>query len=158
MRAITRNKGILNSLLFNTLDRKEVLDTEARINYKDILFEYCSFIHRLSAIELSTTLNLKLNKQFEFMKKLEILSQRHKSIGTDAIPNDKVEDFLTNLQTYIREWINADYLEIDLRTEENKWFNLVAYQLSGPTSPILERKKSEAIDILIDSNRKRVNF
>ena len=158
MNTINRNKGTLHSLLFDTLNRKKVTDLEARNNYKDLVFDYCSFLHRLSAIQLSSTLNSKLNKQYKFLEKLEVLSNRYKSIGSDAIPNDKFEDFLENLQTHIREWIDADYLETDLRTEEAKWFNTSAYQSSPQTTPALERRKSEAVDVLMQSNRNRVNF
>jgi len=158
MNTYNKNKGTLHSLLFDTLNRKVVTDLEARNNYKDLVFDYCNFLHRLSAIQLSSTLNSKLNKQYKFLEKLEVLANRYKSIGSDTIPNDKFEDFLENLQTHIREWIDADYLEIELKTEEVKWFNTSAYQISPQTTPFLERKKSDAIDVLMQSNRNRVNF
>ena len=158
MRAIARNKGLLHSLLFDTLDRKPVSDIEARNNYKDLLFEYCGFLHRLSAIELSSTLNLKLNKQFEFMNKLDTLAQRYKSIGAESIREDGIEAFLTLIQDNMREWVNADYLEKDLRAEETKWFNSASNSKEPQTTPALERKKSEAVDVFMNANRNRVNF
>lgn len=160
MENIRRNKGLLVSLVFDALDRKEVTDLEARNNYKSVLDEYITFLHRLSYIQqLSSTLNNKMNKQVEFLNKLDTLSVRNKKIGNEqTIPNDKLEVFLTNIQNHMRDWIYADYLEIELRAEETKWFNAVAYELSPTTTPILERKKSEAADVLIDSNRKRVDF
>ena len=158
MNTYNKNKGTLHSLLFETLNRKVVTDLEARNNYKDLVFDYCNFLYRLSAIQLSSTLNINLNKQYKFLEKLEVLSNRYKSIGSEAIPNDKFEDFLENLQTHIREWINQDYLEIELRTEEFKWFSVSAYQVSPQTTPFLERKKSEAIDVLMHANRSRVNL
>ena len=158
MNTINRNKGTLHSLVFDTLDRKSVSDLEARNNYKDLIFDYCNFLHRLSAIQLSSTLNIKLNNQYSFLNTLEVLAQRYKSIGSEAIPNDKVEDFLLNLQTHIREWIDADWLEIEIKTEESKWFNSASNSLQPKTTPILERRKSDAIDVLIESNRNRVSF
>lgn len=158
MNTIKRNKGALHSLLFDTLDRKPISDIEARNNYRDILFDYCSFLHRLSAIELSSTLNLKLKKQYDFVSKLDTLAQRYKSIGTECIADKNVEAFLNNVQNHMRDWIDADYLETDLKAEETKWFSAVANEKSPQTTPGLERKKSEAVDVLMQANRNRVNF
>ena len=157
---IRRNKGLLVGLMFDALNRKEVTDLEARNNYKSVLDEYITFLHRLSFIQrLSSTLNIKMNKQVEFLNKLDTLSVRNKNIGSEeTIPNDKLEAFLTNIQNYMREWIDADYLEIELREEEFKWFSNTSNQPSMNTTPVLERKKSEAVDILMNSNRNRVSF
>jgi len=156
---IRRNRGLLVGLVFDALNRKEVTDLEARNNYKSVLDEYITFLHRLSFIQLSTTLNVKMNKQVDFLNKLDTLSVRNKSIGSvETIPNDKLEAFLTNIQRHMREWIDADYLETELRTEEYKWFSNSSNQQSMNTTPALERKKSEAVDILINANRNKVNF
>lgn len=156
---IRRNKGLLVGLVFDALNRKEVTDLETRNNYKSVLDDYISFLHRLSYIQLSSTLNLKMNKQVEFLNKLDTLSVRNKSIGSvETIPDDKLEAFLTNVQNYMRDWIDADYLETELRTEEFKWFSNSSNQQSVSTTPALERRKSEAVDILMNSNRNRVNF
>ena len=85
MNFITRNKGTLLSLMFNTLDRKQVTNQEDRNNYKDVLLDYCNFLHRLSHID-ANLLNIKLNKQRIFLDKLDTLTQRYKSIGIDCIP------------------------------------------------------------------------
>lgn len=158
MNYISRNYGTLLDLLFSTLDRKDVTDIEARENYKSVLFEYCTFLHRLADIELSNTHNQKLNHQKAFLDKLEKLTERYSSIQHDAIPNKNVEEFLKNVQDHIRHWLNNSDIDTDLRIEETKFYNRAAYSLQGPSTPILERRKSEAIDVLMTSGRKKVDF
>jgi hypothetical protein len=156
---IRRNKGLLVGLMFDALNRKEVTDLEARNNYKSVLDEYITFLHRLSFIQLSSTLNIKMNKQTEFLNKLDTLAVRNKSIGSvETIPDNKLEMFLVNVQNYMRDWIDDDYLEIELRAEESKYFSNTSNQPSINTTPILERKKSEVADVLMNSNRNRVDF
>jgi len=157
MNYISRNYGTLLELMFSTLNRKAITDEEARNNYKDVMLEYCTFLHRLSDIELSNVLNAKLNHQKAFLDKLDKLTERYKSIKEDAIPNESVEAFLKNVQEHMRHWVNND-LNIDLRNEETKHYNRTAYSLQGPSTPILERRKSEAIDVLMHSSRKKVDF
>lgn len=158
MNYISRNYGTLLELLFSTLDRKAVTDEEARENYKTVLFEYCGFLHRLADIELSSNQHQKLNHQKEFLDKLEKLTERFSSIKEDAIPNKNVESFLTTLQDHIKHWVNNPDIDTDLRNEETKFYNRAAYSLQGPSTPILERRKSEAIDVLMHSSRKKVDF
>lgn len=156
MNFITRNKGTLQRLLFNTLDRKQVTNQEDRNNYKDVLLDYSTFLHSLSFVDVSE-LNIKLNKQRQFLDKLDTLSQRYKSIGNECIPASNVEQFLTNIQDHMRDWIDND-LDIELRKEETKYFSNASTKLEMNTSTGLERKKSEAVDVLINSNKNRINF
>jgi hypothetical protein len=157
MNYITRNKGILLSLMFNTLDRKPATNQEDRSNYKELLLDYCNFLHRLSFID-ANLLNIKLNKQRSFLDKLDTLTQRYKSIGIDCIPEKSVESFLTNIQDNMKDWIEADYFAYDLLSEETKYFNTASSKLEMSSGAGLERKKSEAVDILMHSSRNRVNF
>jgi hypothetical protein len=157
MNFITRNKGTLLSLMFDTIDRKEVNNQEDRNNYKDVLLDYCNFLHRLSFID-ANLLSIKLNKQRIFLDKLDTLTQRYKSIGIDCIPEKSVESFLINVQNNMIDWIEADYFANDLLTEEVKYFNTASSKLEMSSGYGLERKKSEAVDVLMHSNRNRVNF
>lgn len=157
MNYITRSKGTVLSLLFNTLERKPIVNQEDRNNYKDILLDYCNFLHRLSFID-SNLLNIKLSKQRIFLDKLDTLAQRYKSIGDECIPEKNVEAFLNNIQDNMRDWIEADYYENDLLTEETKFFTTASSKLEMSNSYGLERKKSEAVDVLMNSSRNRVNF
>ena len=156
MNFITRNKGTLLSLMFNTLNRKQVTNQEDRNNYKDVLLDYCIFLHKLSFID-ANLLNIKLNKQRIFLDKLDTLSQRYKSIGDEAIPEKNLEQFLISIQDNMREWINND-LDIELKIEEAKYFNTASSKLEMSSGYGLERKKSEAADVFLNSNRNRVNF
>jgi hypothetical protein len=156
MNFITRNKGTLLSLMFNTLDRKKVTNQEDRNNYKDVLLDYCNFLHKLSFID-TNLLNIKLNKQRIFLDKLDTLSQRYKSIGDEAIPEKNLEQFLISIQDNMREWINND-LDIELKIEEAKYFNAASSKLEISSGYGLERKKSEAADVFLNSSRNRVNF
>jgi hypothetical protein len=157
MNFITRNKGTLLSLMFDTLDRKEITNQEDRNNYKDVLLDYCNFLHRLSFIDVNL-LNIKLSKQRIFLDKLDTLTQRYKSIGIDCIPEKSVESFLINVQNNMRDWIEANYFANDLLLEENNYFNKASSKLEMSSGYGLERKKSEAVDVLMHSNRNRVNF
>lgn len=156
MNFITRNKGALLNLLFNTLDRKPITNQEDRNNYKDVLLDYSTFLHNLSFVDVSQ-LNIKLNKQRQFLDKLDTLSQRYKSIGDEAIPEKNVEEFLINIQDHMKDWLNND-LDDALKIEEARYFNTASSKLEMNTGAGLERKKSEAVDVLINSNRNRVNF
>jgi hypothetical protein len=156
MNYITRNKGALLNIMFDTLDRKQVTNQEDRNNYKDLLLDYCTFLHRLSFIDISG-LNIKLNKQRVLLDKLDTLSQRYKSIGIDCIPEKSVESFLSNIQEHMRDWINNDLNDAVL-TEEIRYFTNASSKLEISTGAGLERRKSEAVDVLMNSNRNRVNF
>lgn len=156
MNFITRNKGALLNLMFDTLDRKQVTNQEDRNNYKDLLLDYCTFLHRLSFIDVSG-LNIKLNKQRVLLDKLDTLSQRYKSIGIDCIPEKSVESFLSNIQEHMRDWINND-LNDTVLIEEIRYFTNASSKLEMNTGAGLERRKSEAVDVLMNSNRNRVNF
>lgn len=154
---IRRNKGALRNLLLETLDRKPVVNQQDRNNYIDLLYEYMNFLHRLSFVEVDP-LNIKLTKHKSLLDKLDTLSQRYKSIGKDAVPEKNIEAFLINIQDHMREWIDADYLTKDILAAETKYFNDASHKLEMNTSAGLERKKSEAVDVLLQSNRNRVNF
>ena len=156
MNFITRNKGALLNIMFDTLDRKQVTNQEDRNNYKDLLLDYCTFLHRLSFIDISG-LNIKLNKQRVLLDKLDTLSQRYKSIGIDCIPEKSVESFLSNIQEHMRDWINNDLNDAVL-IEEIRYFTNASSKLEMSTGAGLERRKSEAVDVLMNSNRNRVNF
>ena len=56
------------------------------------------------------------------------------------------------------DWIEADYFANDLLIEEVKYFNTASSKLEMSSGYGLERKKSEAVDVLMHSNRNRVNF
>jgi len=58
----------------------------------------------------------------------------------------------------MREWINNDYLETDLRSEETKYFSKTAYEKSMQQDPIIEMRKAEAINVFKNSARNRVDF
>lgn len=156
MNFITRNKGALLNLVFHTLNRKEVTNQEDRNNYKDVLLDYVTFLHNLSFVDVSQ-LNNKLNKQKTFLDKLDTLSQRYKSIGDEAIPEKNLEQFLISIQEHMTEWINND-LDIELKIEEARYFNTASSKLEMSAGAGLERKKSEAADVFLNSNRNRVNF
>jgi hypothetical protein len=158
MNFIYRNTGVFLQLVMNTLDRKPVTDTEARENYKSLIIDYYQFLLRLSSIHYDNKLNIKLWKQWVYLSKLDALTQRYKSIGNDTITDDKVEDFLIELQEHMREWINNDYLETDLRSEETKYFSKTAYEKSMQQDPIIEIRKAEAINVFKNSARNRVDF
>lgn len=158
MNFIYRNTGIFLQLIMNTLDRKPVTDQVARDNYKSLIMDYYQFLLRLSSIDYDNKLNLKLSKQYQYLNKLDMLTQRYKSIGNDAIKDDKVETFLVELQDHMREWINNDYLETELRSEETKHFSKTAYEKSIQQDTIIETRKAEALNVFKSSAKNRVDF
>ena len=154
---ILRNKGVLQSLILNTLDRKPVVDQEARNNYRDLLYQYTDFLHRLSFVNVDQ-LNVKLNKHKTFLNKIETLAQRYKSIGDECIREDGLEAFLILIQDHMRDWIDNDWLEKDILAVETKHFSDASSKLEINTSTGLERKKSEAVEVFMNASRNRVNF
>lgn len=154
---ILRNKGVLQSLILNTLDRKPVTDQEARNHYRDMVMNYTDFLHRLSFINVEQ-LNVKLNKHKTFLNKLETLAQRYKSIGDECIREDGLEAFLTLIQDHIIDWIDNDWLEKETRTAETKHFSDASSKLEMSVSAGLERKKSEAVEVFMNASRNRVDF
>lgn len=93
-------------MTLSVLDRKPITDLEARNHYKEVLFDYIDDLTTLEPIYVEVNNSAYNHKTY--LDKLLVLADRWKSLGDDAIPDDKVEQFLTNLQDNMREYLNRN--------------------------------------------------
>lgn len=127
MANLKQNKSEFVDMVFSTLDRKPVTDQEARWNYKSVLLDYVNFLDRLSPLPPTPY----FISQRKYVEKLEIYLDRWKSIGSDFLPDNKLESFLTEMQDYMRDW-NDDLIrmEQELYYAEKKFYSAIAYDSS----------------------------
>jgi hypothetical protein len=93
-------------MTLSVLDKKPITDLEARKNYKVVVYDYITDLISLEPIFVDASNSAYSQKTY--LEKLITLTDRWKSIGDDAIPEDKVETFLTNLQDNMREYLNRN--------------------------------------------------
>jgi hypothetical protein len=93
-------------MTLSVINRKEITDLESRNNYKQVIFDYIGDLITLEPIYVEV--NNPAYKHKTYLDKLLVLTDRWKSLGDDAIPEDKVEQFLTNLQDNMREYLNKN--------------------------------------------------
>jgi hypothetical protein len=99
------NKNLFFMTL-SVLDKKPITDIEARNNYKEVIWEYINDLSTLETIYVDVSNPAYKHKTY--LDKLLVLTDRWKSLGDDAIPDDKVEQFLTNLQDNMRDYLNKN--------------------------------------------------
>jgi|14BtaG_2_1085337.scaffolds.fasta_scaffold141664_2 hypothetical protein len=116
---IKENYGTFLSMIFKTLDRKSVTDKEARMNYKQVLLDYCFFLYSLTPLNI--TPQSPLRAQYEYGEKLDILLGRYLSIGDEFLSDDKVESFLVKIQDMMRDYLHQD-LDIELYKAEHEHY------------------------------------
>lgn len=125
MANLKQNKSDFVNMVFSTLDRKPVTNQEARDNYKSVLLDYVNFLDNLSPLP-STPYFISQKK---FVEKLEVLLGRFQSIGSDAIPDNKLDTFLTEIQDYMRDWVDdLPNMESELFHLERKFYSSLAYE------------------------------
>lgn len=97
------------NLFFMTLsviDKKPIADIEKRNKYKEVVWEYINDLSTLETIYVD--INNPAYKHKTYLDKLLVLTDRWKSLADDAIPDDKVDVFLTNLQDNMRDYLNKN--------------------------------------------------
>ena len=99
------NKDLL-FMTYSVLKRKPITDLETRNNYKEVVWDYINQLSTLEPIYVDVSNPAYSHKTY--LDKLLILTNRWKSLGDDAIPDDKLEQFLTNLQNNMREFLNKN--------------------------------------------------
>ena len=99
------NKNLFFMTL-SVLDKKPITDIEARNNYKEVIWEYINDLSTLETIYVDVSNPAYKHKTY--LDKLLVLTDRWKSLGDDAIPDDKVDQFLTNLQDNMRDYLNKN--------------------------------------------------
>jgi len=93
-------------MTLSVLDRKQTTDIEARNNYKEVVWDYISELSTLEPIYVEV--NNSAYKHKTYLDKLLTLTDRWLSLGDEAIPLDKVEQFLTTLQDNMRDYLNKN--------------------------------------------------
>lgn len=121
---IKENYGTFLSMIFKTLDRKQVINQEERNNYKQVLLDYCFFLYSLTPLNI--TPQSPLRAQYEYAEKLNILLGRYLSIGDEFLSDDKVESFLIKIQDMMRDYLHQD-LDIELYREEHEYYSREAW-------------------------------
>ena len=121
---IKENYGTFLSMIFKTLDRKEITDSEARKNYKEVLLDYCLFLYSLTPLNI--TPQSALRTQYEYVEKLDILLGRYISIGDEFLSDDKVESFLVKIQDMMRDYLHQD-LDTELYKAEHEHYSREAW-------------------------------
>jgi len=115
---IKDNYGTFLSMMLNTLNRKPVTNQEARDNFKQCLIDYCFILYSLAPITLSN--NSPLKEHYDYGSKLDILLGRYKMIGDDFLSDDKLNTFLSQMQSMMMKWEESD--EKELHKEEKRHY------------------------------------
>jgi hypothetical protein len=96
------NVSVMN-LVLSVLDRKSVIDKEAREKFKEVIYDYIEDLSTLETIYVDG--NSPSYSHKSYLDKLIVLSKRWQSIGNEAIPTDGVESFLIKLQDNMRDYL-----------------------------------------------------
>jgi hypothetical protein len=96
----------ISKMIISVLNRKPVTDIETRNNFKSVIYNYTDDLLSLEPINIEG--NNPAYRHKTYLDKLLILNDRYNSIGDDAIPSHKVEDFLITLQDNMRDYLNKN--------------------------------------------------
>jgi hypothetical protein len=157
---ISKNPGQLLNLLFNTLDRKSVTNKEVRIKFKDQLLTYYSFIIRVSNLEIN---DLLFSSQLKYFSYLDTILQRYMNIGDEVIPESRLDEFLSKLQTNMLEYCDIqNELQNKLYQIEKEYYSKLAFDKDYNNGTRSDRRteelKSSAVDVLKYGKNKYVTF
>ena len=145
------NKKSILFMVLSTLNRKSVVDIEARENYKEVIWDYIQDIEKLEKINV--TPQSSAHKHKEYLNKLFILNERYQSIGNDIIPQTHLDSFLNTLQEMMRDYLyHKVYLEI-YRLEHYHYTDLVKQGPSESTQNYQRLHQLKEISLPILSNR-----
>ena len=111
-------------MMLNTLDRKPVTNKESRNHFKDCLLEYCWILYSLTPITLSN--NSPIKQHQNYASKLDILLGRYMNIGDDFLTNDKLNIFLSEMQSKMMDWTESE--ELELKKEEKRHYTEGAWK------------------------------
>lgn len=128
MNTIHQNYSTFIKMMFETLDRKETTDLEARNNYKSVLMDYCQFLYKLSPLPSIP----EFVSQQNYLVRLDTLLQRYKNIGSDFIEDSNLETFLITLQNNMRDYIHQN-LETKIYEHEKKYYSNLAWEANNYT-------------------------
>jgi len=107
------------------------------------VLDYIDFLCALSFI--GNTSNSQLNKHFDYLNQLLILSDRYNSIGKEAFRNNS-DELLDRLQQYIQHW-SKNELNKELRILEKNHYKSLSFsneenphqQMAGRTAQLKEQ-------------------
>lgn len=134
--------------VLSVLKRKEVSDKEARQNFEEVIWDYINNIQSTDDLEIDSTKNSYQHKTY--YEKLKILAERYKHIGNEVISDDKVEDFLNDLQNRMRDYLYDD-VESELYQLRKKHYTKSAFNKPNPhDSPAFQKAKAEMFKTLTD--------
>lgn len=132
--------------ILSVLSRKEVSDIEARNNFIEVIWDYIDSIHTTEDLEIQS--NKQSYQHKVFYDKLKVLAERFKTIGDEVVPDNKVEDFLIELQNNIREYLYNN-VEFELYELRRSHYSKLAFNKSNPQdSPAFKKVKDEMFNSL----------
>jgi len=145
------NKKSILFMVLSTLDRKSVVDIQARENYKEVIWDYIQDIEKLENINV--TPQSSANKHKEYLNKLFILNERYQGIGNDIIPQTHLDSFLNTLQDMMSDYLyHKVYLEI-YRLEHYHYSDLIKQGPSESTQNYQRLAQLKQMTLPILSNR-----
>jgi len=125
----------INNMIISVLNRKPVTDLEARNNFKSVIYDYTDELISLEPIYVEV--NNPVYRHKTYLDKLLVLNDRYNSIGDEAIPSDKVEQFLTTLQDNMRDYLNknlqSDFYKLRKSHYTNLAFGAKDMEVAPPT-------------------------
>lgn len=122
-----QNKTILWMVL-SVLNRKTIVDKQARKNYKQVLFDYILDLESLEKINILP--NSSAIKHKQYLEKLLIMNDRFEGIGNDFLEDSSIELFLSKLQDMMRDYLNKDLDNVFFNLRKDYYSNLCK---SNPT-------------------------
>lgn len=117
------NSNVLLMTL-SVLDKKPITDLEQRNNFKEVVWDYITELITLEPIYVEV--NNPAYQHKLYLEKLLTLTDRWKSIGSDVVPTDKVDKFLSGLQDNMREYLNRN-LKSDFYQLRKSHYTKLAY-------------------------------
>ncbi len=99
-----------------------------------LLSDYIMFLYNMNYLPIQA--NNPLYKQKEFCKKLFIMCDRYKSGGLyNAIPKDKISQFIDMLGEHIKEYVNNE-LDLELKKQEKQFYSKMAFAYKDEPNPV----------------------
>lgn len=111
-------------MTLSVLEKKSITDVQQRNDFKEVIWDYLTELITLEPIYVEVTNPAYQHKIY--LEKLLTLTDRWKSIGSDVVPTDKVEQFLTTLQDNMREYLNRN-LKSDFYQLRKTHYTKLAY-------------------------------
>ena len=123
-------------MCLSVLDRKPIINKEAREKYKEVIWDYLMDLQHLEPINVLP--QSSAIEQKKYLTTLLVLADRWNSIGNEFLSDDKVEPFLIKLQDMCKDYLYRDlYKEFYIQRQTH--YTNIAYtkEQSGIAPPTM---------------------